>query len=126
YGPNVESVSNIVWDAGKDDMLIYIQVEGATWQRHRKITAPPFNERNSEIVWASSLAAAHSELAAFLQIPQLRTTSASVKSISLNVLSAASALDEGNRSLTSSGMSYREALQVVSDNMFTALALPRW
>jgi len=24
-----------------------VSAEGAVWQRHRKITAPPFNERNS-------------------------------------------------------------------------------
>ena len=26
-------------------------VNGETWQRHRKITTPPFNERNSSLVW---------------------------------------------------------------------------
>lgn len=30
-------------------------VEGETWQRHRKITTPPFNERNSSLVWAESV-----------------------------------------------------------------------
>lgn len=30
-------------------------VNGETWQRHRRITAPPFNERNSGMVWSESL-----------------------------------------------------------------------
>ena len=37
FGPNVDSV------------------EGAVWQRHRKITTPPFNERNSSLVWKESV-----------------------------------------------------------------------
>lgn len=28
---------------------------GADWQRHRRITAPPFNESNMKIVWQESL-----------------------------------------------------------------------
>ncbi|KAH6670774.1 cytochrome P450 monooxygenase-like protein [Halenospora varia] len=30
-------------------------VDGADWQRHRRITAPPFNERNSGLVWCESM-----------------------------------------------------------------------
>lgn len=30
-------------------------VSGAEWQRHRRITAPPFNERNMKLVWDESL-----------------------------------------------------------------------
>ena len=37
FGPNVDTT------------------EGADWQRHRKITTPPFNERNSGLVWKESL-----------------------------------------------------------------------
>lgn len=30
-------------------------VTGSEWQRHRRITAPPFNERNCRLVWDESL-----------------------------------------------------------------------
>jgi cytochrome P450 len=32
-----------------------LSTEGSTWQRHRKITAPPFNERNSGYVFSPDL-----------------------------------------------------------------------
>ncbi len=31
------------------------QVEGEDWQRHRRLTAPSFNERTSSLVWAEAL-----------------------------------------------------------------------
>jgi len=37
FGPNVDTVN------------------GEAWQRHRRLTTPPFNERNSGIVWQESL-----------------------------------------------------------------------
>ncbi|KUJ18110.1 cytochrome P450 [Mollisia scopiformis] len=39
--------------------------EGTTWQRHRKITGPPFNEKNSSLVFADSIAQAKAMLASF-------------------------------------------------------------
>ncbi|KAI9808765.1 MAG: hypothetical protein M1825_003917 [Sarcosagium campestre] len=32
-----------------------VTTEGAAWRQHRRITAPPFAEKNNEIVWAESL-----------------------------------------------------------------------
>jgi cytochrome P450 len=37
FGPNVDTVN------------------GETWQRHRRLTTPPFNEKNSALVWMESL-----------------------------------------------------------------------
>lgn len=45
YGPNVDTVN------------------GETWQRHRRLTTPPFNEKNSAIVWRESLGQAKDMLA---------------------------------------------------------------
>ena len=37
YGPNVDTLN------------------GEEWQRHRRLTTPPFNERNSDLVWRESI-----------------------------------------------------------------------
>ncbi|CZR53265.1 uncharacterized protein PAC_03143 [Phialocephala subalpina] len=39
--------------------------EGSTWQRHRKITSPPFNEKNSSLVFADSIAHGKAMIASF-------------------------------------------------------------
>lgn len=39
--------------------------EGSTWQRHRKITGPPFNEKNSSLVFADSIAQGKAMIASF-------------------------------------------------------------
>lgn len=33
----------------------WIQVEDQAWLRHRRVTAPPFNENNNNLVWIESL-----------------------------------------------------------------------
>ena len=48
YGPNV------------------VGSEGATWRHHRKITAPPFTERNNELVWAETMDQTRAMLAAWI------------------------------------------------------------
>lgn len=32
-----------------------VTTEGAAWRRHRKLTSPPFTERNNHLVWAETL-----------------------------------------------------------------------
>ena len=32
-----------------------VSVEGATWRRHRKLTSPPFTEKNNHLVWTETL-----------------------------------------------------------------------
>jgi cytochrome P450 len=45
FGPNVDTVN------------------GEAWQRHRRLTTPPFNERNSGLVWRESLKQAEGMIA---------------------------------------------------------------
>lgn len=37
-----------------------VSTEGAIWRQHRKITSPPFTEKNNHLVWAESLHQAQS------------------------------------------------------------------
>ncbi|KAF4628195.1 hypothetical protein G7Y89_g9958 [Cudoniella acicularis] len=48
YGPNV------------------VSTEGAAWQRHRRITGPPFNEKNSSLVFDQTLTQGKAMLASFI------------------------------------------------------------
>ncbi|CAG8951431.1 hypothetical protein HYFRA_00007347 [Hymenoscyphus fraxineus] len=58
------------------------------WQRHRKITAPSFNERNSNIVWTEALHQATTLLNLWTSIPgcEISTTHKDSLTLALNVL----------------------------------------
>ncbi|KAF2647676.1 cytochrome P450 [Lophiostoma macrostomum CBS 122681] len=65
--------------------------EGKEWQKHRKVTAATFTERNNELVWQSSLSQAHEMLEYWLhRAPQpIRSVADDCKTFTLNVLAAA-------------------------------------
>ncbi|KAH4218986.1 hypothetical protein HBI06_192500 [Parastagonospora nodorum] len=65
--------------------------EGHEWQKHRKITAATFTERNNELVWQSSLSQGHSMLQYWLdRAPKpIRSVADDSKTFTLNVLAAA-------------------------------------
>lgn len=96
-----------VWDALKRprdfgrniEMLAVLNVygknlsttEGHEWQKHRKITAATFTERNNELVWQSSLSQGNSMLQYWLnRAPEpIRSVADDSKTFTLNVLAAA-------------------------------------
>ncbi len=121
FGPNVDTV------------------EGETWQRHRRITTPPFNERNSNLVWRESLAQAGGMLRTWVAAsPEgITTTASDTMTLALHVLTAAgfgrSHSFEGGLSKPASGhsMTYKEALSIILANLITSiiqssLQLPVW
>ncbi|KAF2122013.1 cytochrome P450 [Lophiotrema nucula] len=65
--------------------------EGQEWQKHRKITAATFTEKNNEFVWHSSLAQAKGMLEYWMhRAPQpVRSVAEDCKTFTLNVLAAA-------------------------------------
>ena len=71
-------------------LTILSQVEGAEWQRQRKITSAPFNEQNSDLVWTESIRQAQEVLAYWKsqRIP-IVDTAKHVRTLSLHVLSSA-------------------------------------
>ena len=91
FGPNVDTVSTLTALSFQANKSENFQVEGATWQRHRKITTPPFNERNSGLVWAESLRQAQEiqELWAQQQGNPITTTAKDTMTLALHVLTAA-------------------------------------
>jgi cytochrome P450 len=121
FGPNVDTV------------------EGQVWQRHRRITTPPFNERNSGLVWKESLRQATDMLISWTQKSTLGVTSLvdDTMILALHVLTAAGfgksyPFSDGLQ-VPSDGhkMTYRDALRLILANIFTTIlastvSIPDW
>lgn len=115
YGPNVDTVN------------------GEAWNRHRKLTTPPFNERNSSLVWQESLSQVKGMLDAWIECGAqgVRTTSNDTMKLALHVLTGAgfgqtydykvglTKLPEGHT------MSYRDALAAVLSDIMTAVLVTK-
>lgn len=114
---------------------------GEMWARHRRITTPPFNERNSSLVWKESLLQADAILRFWAGKGEagVANTPEDTMELALNVLMAAgfgkrfafggSAEDgEGDAAMAS----YRRALSKVLGHMYKAIMtnliikLPLW
>jgi cytochrome P450 len=114
-------------------------VEGETWQRHRKITTPPFNERNSSLVWTESVRQAREMLQGWLSKGYDRTTGTveDTSLLALHVLTGAgfgiSYPFDSELKTPAAGhsMSYRDALQTVISHVFVTVMIgsakvPSW
>ena len=125
YGPNLDTVNGKVWD------------------RHRKITVPPFNEQNSALVWGEAAEQADYLKEAWTQKDQVTTTQYDVHAVALNVLCGAgfgmpsSFLDVksmANSDEAQARLGYRESLrlllanivQLVFLNLLQNAGIPRW
>lgn len=120
FGPNVDTLN------------------GEGWQRHRRLTTPPFNERNSAHVWKESLVQSRDMLVSWLRKSNEGVVSChDTLTLALHVLTSAGfgkSYDfEGGVTVLPDGhtMSYREALRTVLNHVFltiivTSLALPCW
>ncbi|KAG8528171.1 uncharacterized protein KY384_007088 [Bacidia gigantensis] len=106
------------------------EVEGATWQRHRKLTTPPFNERNSALVWKESLRQSGQMLSFWLSQGDrgVRTTCADTLVLALHVLTRAGfgqeySFNSGTKAIAPGHvLSYKDALCNLLDN-FTVLIM---
>jgi cytochrome P450 len=111
FGPNVDTVN------------------GEEWARHRRITAPPFNERNSGMVWKESLRQASGMLKSWIDegTKGVVNTSNETMALALHVLTAAgfgrayefaSGVQEVSPGYT---LSYRDALKTVLGHLYGAI-----
>ena len=105
-------------------------VNGEDWQRHRRLTAPPFNEKNSNIVWKETLNQADGMVKSWMRDGGVVTsTEADTMTLTLHVLTAAGFGKtypfDGGLSKPADGYSYtyKEALQVVLRDIFLSFVL---
>jgi cytochrome P450 len=108
-------------------------VNGDAWQRHRRLTTPPFNERNSGLVWEESLKQADGMIKHW-NVEETVTgmdTSRDTLKLALHVLTSAgfgktydfdvgtTKVPEGHK------LSYRDALAGILKNMLLAIIMAR-
>ena len=121
FGPNVDTV------------------EGETWQRHRRLTTPPFNERNSNFVWRESLTQAKGMLHSWLTNSKdgVPMSDQDTMVLALHVLTAAgfgkSYEFAGGLQNPAKGhsMTYKDALRIILANILitiitSSINLPSW
>ncbi len=114
FGPNVDTLN------------------GEGWARHRRLTTPPFNERNSSNVWRQSLAQASDMLNSWIKTGRegVSKTKIDTETLALHVLIAAGfgkTYDFGGGGVTKPPpghvLSYRDSLKVVLGNLFTTIIM---
>ncbi|KAG8629416.1 hypothetical protein KVT40_003281 [Elsinoe batatas] len=121
-----------------------VSTEGSIWRHHRKITSPPFTEKNNHMVWQESLHQAQSMIAAWFQDGKVESkpvidVSGAAMRLSLHVISKAGfgvrlywpheeqqlkgkvgEIPEGHT------MTYKDALSTLLGNIVAAFLLPQW
>ncbi|KIW93477.1 uncharacterized protein Z519_06082 [Cladophialophora bantiana CBS 173.52] len=114
YGPNLDTVNGKVWD------------------RHRKITVPPFNEQNSALVWRETAEQADQMLKVWSEKDYITSTQLDVHAVALNVLCGAgfgihsSFVDtklSGGENQAQTQLGYRESLRMLLANIIQLVLL---
>lgn len=117
-----------------------VSTEGAVWRHHRKITSPPFTERNNRVVWQESLHQAKMMMSGWLNPEDevskpIDDVSDQAMRLSLHVISRAGfdvrltwPHEEGSIQDIPEGhtLSYKDALTTLLDNLLVLLIFPRW
>ena len=120
-----------------------VSTEGSIWRHHRKITSPPFTEKNNHLVWQESLHQAQSMMASFLDKNAEKGTvsdiAAATMRLSLHVISRAGfgrrllwpheeLKENGQAGVVPEGhtMTYKDALSTLLENIIAVMLLPKW
>ncbi|KAG9680391.1 putative P450 monooxygenase, partial [Aureobasidium melanogenum] len=116
-----------------------ISTEGSIWRHHRKITSPPFTEKNNHLVWQESLHQGQSLIASFLDKDSERDISAATMRLSLHIISYAGfgrrllwpheeLKESGKAVVVPEGhtMTYKDALSTLLENIIAVMLLPTW
>jgi hypothetical protein len=120
-----------------------VSTEGSIWRHHRKITSPPFTEKNNHLVWQESLHQAQSMMASFLDKNAEKGTvsdiAAATMRLSLHVISRAGfgrrllwpheeLEQDGQAGVVPEGhtMTYKDSLSTLLENIIAVMLLPKW
>lgn len=106
-----------------------MQSEGSDWQRQRKLTATPFNEQKSSLVWAESLRQACGMIDTWVSDKKgnTRSTVEDTRTLALHVLAYAGFQKSYPFSSTAKDRppsTYRDALSLILRNILVILVLP--
>jgi cytochrome P450 len=116
-----------------------VSVEGANWRHHRKITSPPFSEKNNQVVWEESLSQAQSMMTEWTgkdsnDSGTVWSVASETMRLALHIISRAGFgvrlhwphensvedIPEGHT------MSYKESLETLLHRMIAVIITPRW
>ncbi|KAL8671751.1 MAG: hypothetical protein Q9168_003746 [Polycauliona sp. 1 TL-2023] len=108
-------------------------VEGEDWQRHRRLTAPSFNEKTSSLVWEEARRQARDMASSWLHQGVQGTTEvvADTATLALHVLTCAGfgqsySFNEGVRKVAAGHeMTYRDSLSLCLSNIITFAIIPK-
>lgn len=121
-----------------------VSTEGSVWRHHRKITAPPFTEKNNHLVWQESLHQAQSMMASLVgkkseNKGSVSNIAAATMRLSLHVISRAGfgvrllwpheeVEEKGRAGVLPEGhtMTYKDALSTLLENIIAVMLLPKW
>jgi cytochrome P450 len=128
-----------------------VSTEGSIWRHHRKITAPPFTEKNNHLVWTESLYQAQSMITSWIgsegnDTRTISTLAADAMRLSLHVISRAgfgvrlkwpheenaSSDSEKDGEISSAKvppghtLAYKDALGTLLENIIWVFLFPRW
>ncbi|KAI9148023.1 Phomenoic acid biosynthesis cluster cytochrome P450 monooxygenase [Paramyrothecium foliicola] len=108
--------------------------QGLQWQKHRRIAASSFNDKNNRIVWSESVTVATDMLSSWTSKSSITTAADDLRSLSLHVMSRAGFgksfkyQDHDERAaatLASSTMNYQDSLKTILENCVLIFALGR-
>lgn len=117
-----------------------VSTEGAIWRHHRKITSPPFTERNNRVVWQESLHQAKAMMAGWMGPDDkvskpLYDVSDQAMRLSLHVISRAGFdvrltwphEDDGTQEAPEGHkLTFKDALTHLLENLLVVLIFPKW
>ncbi|GAB7346615.1 hypothetical protein MBLNU459_g1755t1 [Dothideomycetes sp. NU459] len=121
-----------------------VSTEGSIWRHHRKITSPPFTEKNNYQVWLESLHQGESMLTSWIKqgkesVARVPDVGADTMRLSLHVISRAGfgvrllwpheELEQGGKAgVIPEGhtMTYKDALSTLLENILAVMLIPRW
>ena len=115
-----------------------VSTEGANWRHHRKITSPPFTEKNNHLVWQESLHQAQSMMSGWLSTNDtstgaLKDVAAQTMRLSLHVISRAGfgvrlewPHEESEKMIPEGhSLSYKDALSGLLENIVAVMLTPK-
>ncbi|KJX92880.1 cytochrome p450 like protein [Zymoseptoria brevis] len=116
-----------------------VSTEGANWRHHRKITSPPFSEKNNVLVWKESLTQAECMMTEWVgtgsdESKAVWSVASETMRLSLHIISRAGfgvrlhwPHENRDDSIPAGhSMTYKGALETLLHRILTVILTPRW